>query len=91
MVQLKRHGSVKRFGPRYGRRVKDKVAMVEASSLHNRLCPYCRIAKASRLASGIWHCSKCQSKFTGRAYTVTKESRSTVASEGLEVTEEIEE
>jgi ribosomal protein L37AE/L43A len=30
---------------------------------------------AKRVATGIWHCSKCKAKFTGKAYDVAKKIR----------------
>ena len=61
-------GSVKRFGPRYGRTVKHKLAKLEAEQKKPQVCPYCRRPKAKRLSPGIYKCQKCNSKFTGRAY-----------------------
>jgi len=63
-------GSVKRFGARYGRRVKHKLAAIEAVQKGKHTCPYCRAEKVKQVAVGIWHCKRCNSKFTGRAYTL---------------------
>jgi large subunit ribosomal protein L37Ae len=63
-------GSVKRFGPRYGRTVKHKLAKIEAVQKGKHKCPYCHAMKAKRLSTGIWHCIKCGAKFTGRAYSL---------------------
>ena len=65
-------GSVKRFGARYGRRVKHKLAEIEAVQKGKHTCPYCRAPKVKRMAAGIWECKKCESKFTGRAYSIRK-------------------
>ena len=62
--------SAKRFGVRYGRRIRDKVGKIEAARRASTLCPYCRAKKAHRKAVGIWHCKKCDATFTGRAYTI---------------------
>jgi len=62
-------GPVKRFGVRYGR-TKHKLAKIEIEQRKNHKCPYCARLKVSRISFGIWHCSKCDSKFTARAYTV---------------------
>lgn len=64
--------SAKRFGSRYGRRVRHKFAKVEAEQKKAHKCPYCSEPKVKRVAAGIWECRKCGSKFTGRAYTVPK-------------------
>ena len=65
-------GSVKRFGPRYGRRVKHKLAKIEAVQKGKQKCPYCNAEKVKRSSSGIWECKRCNAKFTGRAYSVKK-------------------
>lgn len=65
-------GSVKRFGPRYGRTVKNKLAKIEVEQKRKQKCPFCAKEKVSRLAAGIWECRKCESKFAGRAYAVGK-------------------
>lgn len=65
-------GSVKRFGPRYGRRVKHKLAKIESIQKGKQECPYCGAKKVKRVSTGIWTCGKCNAKFTGRAYSVKK-------------------
>jgi len=64
--------SGKRFGARYGRRVRHKFSKVESEQKRAHKCPYCSDFKVRRLAVGIWSCSKCGAKFTGRAYTIPK-------------------
>ena len=68
MAAEKKFGSVKRFGPRYGRRLKHKLADIEKKSKKPGKCPYCKKTAARRIAVGIWQCGKCNSKFTGHAY-----------------------
>ena len=74
----KKFGSIKRYGPRYGRRLKDKVADVEKKSKKPNKCPYCNRLAARRLAVGIWKCGKCGSKFTGGAYYLEKKASAAV-------------
>ena len=62
-------GSSKRFGPRYGRRNRDKVATLEKGHRGKHKCPYCNYIKVRRLSRGIWECDKCNAKFAGKAYT----------------------
>lgn len=64
--------SIKRFGARYGRNVKHRFAAVEAQHRKSYSCPYCHAERARRVAVGIWRCTKCSSKFTGRAYAVPR-------------------
>jgi len=67
-VIKKKFGSIKRYGARYGRRLKDKIADIEKKSKKLGMCPFCKKIGAKRLAIGIWQCRKCGSKFTGNAY-----------------------
>jgi len=71
-TEKKKLGSAKRFGARYGIKPKYKVARIEAERKKKQKCPYCNDFKATRVAVGIWKCKKCKSKFTGKAYTVSK-------------------
>ena len=72
MASEKKFGSVKRFGPRYGRKIKAKVASVEKFSKQKQVCPYCNRSAVKRKAVGIWHCFKCDAKFSGPAYYLQK-------------------
>ena len=63
-------GSVKRFGVRYGRTTKHRLAKIERQQKAPQKCPYCLKLGAKRIAVGIFHCPKCNSKFTGKAFTV---------------------
>ena len=73
MAEIKKLGSVKRFGARYGRRVKHRLAEIETVQKGKHKCPYCHTEKVKRVAAGIWKCRKCGAKFTGKAYSVKKE------------------
>ena len=65
-------GSVKRFGARYGRKTKLKFSKIENEQRKLHKCPYCSKIAVKRIAAGIWHCRKCNAKFTGKAYSITK-------------------
>lgn len=73
MAKLRGEGSVKRFGARYGRKVRARLAQVEIERMKKSKCPYCAYAKVKRIAAGIYVCNKCKSKFTGQAYSIAKE------------------
>lgn len=73
MAKLRGEGSVKRLGARYGRRVRARLAQVEMERKKIAKCPYCLYPKVRRLAAGIYTCDKCKSKFTGQAYSITKD------------------
>jgi len=80
-VVKKKFGSVKRFGVRYGKRLKDKLADIEEKSKKLGKCPYCKKVGAKRIAVGIWQCRKCGSKFTGNAYYLEEKVEIVAATE----------
>ncbi len=64
--------TTKRFGPRYGRTVKNKLAKIEKQAKAVYKCPYCGAMAVKKVQAGIWQCGKCQKKFTSKAYFVQK-------------------
>ncbi|MBU0469964.1 MAG: 50S ribosomal protein L37ae [Nanoarchaeota archaeon] len=62
--------STKRFGPRYGRSLKNKFSLIETQQRAKHKCPYCNKDGVKRVALGIWQCRKCDSKFAGKAYSI---------------------
>jgi len=70
MVKKKIYGSVKRFGSRYGRTIRERLSKIESLLKKKYKCPYCKKEGVKRLAVGIWYCKKCGAKFTGKAYTL---------------------
>ena len=65
--------TTRRFGSRYGKRVRDQLGKIEDLNKKPHLCPYCRKHKVKRLAVGIFECEKCEKKFTGKAYSLRKQ------------------
>lgn len=84
MAAEKGLGPAKRFGTRYGRTTKWKLAKIEKEQKKPQICPYCDKPKAKRLSAGIFQCNKCQSKFTSRAYFVKKKPPVILAAEKAE-------
>lgn len=72
MAETKKTGAGKRYGSRYGRHLRDKVAEIESGYRGRSKCPYCGKKRVKRLAVGIWKCNSCDNKFTGRAYGLSK-------------------
>jgi len=72
MQKIDKLGSAKRFGARYGTRPKHKFAKIEKEQRRKHKCPYCNKVQVKRISVGIWHCRKCDAKFTGKAYSVSK-------------------
>lgn len=63
-----------RFGARYGRGIKLRALKVETKQKAEQECRKCGFSSIKRLASGLFHCSKCNTKFAGGAYTPTTTS-----------------
>lgn len=68
MVKL----STKRFGARYGARLKKKFAEIESQQKAKYPCPYCNYIKVKRVSMGVWQCNTCNAKFSSKAYSVGK-------------------
>ncbi len=64
--------TITRFGTRYGRTIRERLADIEAGYRGKHKCPYCNYTKVKRTAAGVWTCDKCKVKFTSRAFQLTK-------------------
>lgn len=69
---IKHSGAVKRFGVRYGKRTKERLSKVERVAKARHKCPYCNYVAVRKEAAGIFNCSKCKAKFTGKAFAPEK-------------------
>ena len=67
-----KYGSVKRFGSRYGRTVREKLGKIEKEQRKKQKCPYSNKKQVKRLSPGIWYSPKTGKKFTARAYTAER-------------------
>ncbi len=65
-------GLAKKFGPRYGRTTKEKYARLAEAQNSSYKCPYCNYVRVERQAVGIWKCKTCDTKFTSKAYSISK-------------------
>ncbi len=61
-------GSAGRFGARYGRVARRRVANIESDMHEDHVCPECGTPAVDRKGSGIWQCKRCDYKFSGGAY-----------------------
>jgi large subunit ribosomal protein L37Ae len=68
MGRKKEVGTVGRFGPRYGKRIRLTVSEIEKVQRQRHVCPRCDMPYVKRVAAGIWKCKKCGLKFAGLAY-----------------------
>ncbi len=64
----KKVGIAGRFGPRYGKRIRERWAELKSLQKRKWECPYCKAKAVKALAVGIWYCEKCGKKFTGKAW-----------------------
>lgn len=64
--------SMKRYGARYGRSLKERYSLIEDAQKKLYECPECGKPKLKRLSKGIWQCTKCNAKIAGKAYSVSK-------------------
>ncbi len=67
----KKIGSVARFGPRYGVRIRSRILEVEKERSKGIACPRCGIPSVEREAAAIWKCRHCGYKYAARAYVGT--------------------
>jgi large subunit ribosomal protein L37Ae len=61
-------GSAGRFGPRYGRVSRRRVAEIESDTNADHACPDCGEERVSRSGTGVWECGRCGHTFAGGAY-----------------------
>jgi len=71
MVKTKKVKASGRFGARYGRSVRNKIAEIESIQRKKQPCLFCN-GVAKRLSKGIWECKKCNRKFASNTYIVKK-------------------
>ena len=61
-------GTGGRFGTRYGKNIRQKIADIEKIQKQRHLCPNCNMPYVKRVSSGVWKCKKCGTKFASSAY-----------------------
>ncbi len=64
----KKSGSVARFGPRYGVRIRARILEVEREAAKGMACPKCGAISVKRKSTAIYQCSHCNYKYAARAY-----------------------
>ena len=72
MVKTKKVGAAGRFGARYGRSVRTKIAEIESIQRQKQYCPFCKKGVAKRVSKGIWLCKLCNKKFASHLYYLPK-------------------
>jgi large subunit ribosomal protein L37Ae len=66
--RTRKAGSVGRFGPRYGVRIRRRVQEIEEGLRHRHECPRCAAIAVRRDSTGVWGCRRCGYVFAGGAY-----------------------
>ena len=69
MVKTKKVRAAGRFQARFGRKIRTKIAKIEAVQRKKQKCIFCS-GTAKRLSKGIWHCKKCDKKFVNNTYSL---------------------
>jgi len=72
MTKTKKVKAAGRFGARYGRRVKVKIAEIESVQRKKQHCIFCN-GVVKRLSKGIWQCKKCNKKFASNTFYLPKQ------------------
>jgi len=84
MTKTKKVGSTGRFGARYGLKIRKKVLEIEKLQRGKQKCPFCLKLSVKRLASGIWYCKACKTKFAGEAYEPATKKIAKLIAEGVQ-------
>ncbi len=67
--RTKKVGPTGWMGPRYGIRIRRRVVEIDRAKRSSFPCPRCSTVTLRRVASGIFQCSRCRTRFASNAYT----------------------
>ena len=66
--RTKKVGSTAWMGPRYGIRIRRRVLEIDRQRGRPSPCPRCSTVTLYRVASGIFECRRCGTRFASNAY-----------------------
>jgi large subunit ribosomal protein L37Ae len=66
--RTKKVGPAGWMGPRYGIRIRRRVVEIDRVRSASSACPRCATVTLKRVASGIFECSRCGTRFASNAY-----------------------
>jgi len=67
----KRTGITGKYGARYGSTLRKRTRLILEKMKGDTKCPRCETrGTIHRISTGIWHCRKCDARFTGGAYFI---------------------
>lgn len=61
----KKVGSLGRYGPRVGRKLRNEAVKIERDAKNASECPTCARGKLKRESAGVWKCKTCNFTFAG--------------------------
>ena len=69
--RTKKVGNTGWMGPRYGIRIRRRVLELDREREKDSACPRCATVTISRVASGVYECRRCGTRFASGAYLFT--------------------
>ena len=69
--RTKKVGNTGWMGARYGIRIRRRVLELDRQRELDAACPHCSTVTVARIASGVFQCSRCGTKFASGAYLFT--------------------
>lgn len=66
--RTKKVGNTGWMGPRYGIRIRRGVLAIDRAREANAGCPKCSTVTVRRVASGVYECRRCGTRFASGAY-----------------------
>jgi large subunit ribosomal protein L37Ae len=66
--RTKKVGSTGWMGARYGIRIRRRVLEIDRARKRPSACPRCSTVTLRRVASGIYECGRCHTRFASNAY-----------------------
>ncbi len=66
--RTKKVGSTGWMGPRYGIRIRRRVLEIDRARKAPAACPRCATVTVRRVASGVFVCRRCGTRFASNAY-----------------------
>jgi large subunit ribosomal protein L37Ae len=69
LPKMKKVGSTRGLGVRYGSTVRKRYVKVITELKKPHRCPQCGFVRVHRVSVGVWQCGKCNYTYAGGAYT----------------------
>lgn len=71
MGKTKKVGITGKYAARYGSTLRKRTRLILEKMKGDIKCPRCETKGTThRISTGIWHCKKCNARFTGGAYYI---------------------